>query len=123
MASRDCYSAMGPVPQNVTLTGGAARSDALRATLAAALGATVRRSSRAEAGAAGAAMIAAVGIGAYSDMSDCVAEWVHPTLTSPEPPDPALVDIYDRVFPQYVAARDALTPIWHAMAEHKERMA
>ncbi|WP_299860313.1 FGGY-family carbohydrate kinase [uncultured Roseobacter sp.] len=122
MASRDCYSAMGPIPASVTLTGGAARSDALRATLAATLGASVRRSSREEAGAAGAAMIAAVGTGVYADMTACIQDWVVPTLTDPEAPDPSLSAIYDRVYPQYVASRAAVRPIWHAMAQHRSTL-
>lgn len=119
MASRDCYSAMGRVPDQVTLTGGAARSDALRATMAAALGASVRRSSRAEAGAAGAAMMAAVATGAYADMSTCIKDWVIPTLTAPEDPDPTLTGIYSQHYPDYLAARAAVKPIWHAMAQHR----
>lgn len=122
MASRDCYSAMGSVPASVTLTGGAARSDALRATLAATLGASVRRSSRAEAGAAGAAMIAAVGTGVYADMDACIQDWVAPTLTDPEAPDPSLSAIYDQLYPHYVASRDAVRPIWHALAQHRSTL-
>jgi len=117
MASRDCYASMGPIPADVTLTGGAARSDALRGVLAATLGATVRRSTRAEAGAAGAAMMAAVAIGIYPDMAACIDDWVIPLLGPREPPDPALSRIYDRIYPDYVATRTALQPIWPAIAQ------
>ena len=79
-AARDCYAAMGPLPGEVRLTGGAARSPALRKILGAALGADVRTSEREEAGAAGAAMIAAVSIGQYGSMDECAAEWVTPLL-------------------------------------------
>ena len=34
MAARDCYAAMGPMPLELRLTGGAARSPALRGVLA-----------------------------------------------------------------------------------------
>ena len=52
--------------------------------------AAVRVSARQEAGAAGAAMMAAVAIGAYPTMDACVADWVTPLLGPAEAPDPAL---------------------------------
>ena len=56
MAARDCYAAMGDMPNELRLTGGAARSPALRKVLAAALDTPVRISAREEAGAAGCAL-------------------------------------------------------------------
>jgi erythritol kinase len=116
LAARDCYAAMGALPSELRLTGGAARSRALRAILAGAVQAPVRVSSREEAGAAGAAMMAAVAIGAYPSMDACIARWVTPLLGPAEPPDPALVAVYDRLFPPYVQARRALAPVWRALA-------
>lgn len=118
MATRDCYAAMGAMPAELRLTGGAARSPALRAVLGAAVGAPTRISARAEAGAAGAAMMAAVATGVYPGMDACIAEWVTPLLGAVEAPDAALVQTYDRMFPAYVAARRALEPVWDAMAPH-----
>jgi erythritol kinase len=115
-AMRDCYAAMGPLPGELRLTGGAARSPALRAILSAAVNAPVRVSSREEAGAAGAAMMAAVAIGAYPSMEACIAEWVTPLLGAPEGPDPALAAAYDRMFPAFTAARRGLVPAWAALA-------
>ena len=80
LATRDCYEAMGELPSELRLSGGAARSQGLRGILAAAVHAPVRVSSREEAGAAGAAMMAAVAIGAYPSMDACIAEWVTPLL-------------------------------------------
>ena len=119
MAARDCYSVMGTVPQEVCLTGGAARSQALRGVLAACLGANVRQSKREEAGAAGAAMMAAVAIGVYENMDDCVAKWVTPLLGQVEVPNPEDVERYASLFPQYKNARKALQPIWHGMSHRK----
>ncbi len=119
MAARDCYAAMGDMPGELRLTGGAARSRALRAVLSAAVGAPVRVSQREEAGAAGAAMMAAVAIGAYPDMEACIAEWVVPLLGASEAPDPALTKTYARLFPVYAGARRALEPTWSAMAEQR----
>jgi erythritol kinase len=117
MAMRDCYAAMGPVPSELRLTGGAARSRALRGVLGAATGARVRVSGREEAGAAGAAMMSAVAIGAYSSMEHCISEWVVPLLGNAESPDPALVAAYDSLFPAYLAARRGLAPAWAALAQ------
>ena len=118
-AGRDCYDAMGGAPAEVRLSGGAARSKALRGIIAAVLGASVRTSSREETGAAGAAMIAAVGCGHYKSMADCVGDWVRPFLGHLEPPDPELSKIYAGAFPVYVASREALAPIWRNMSRRK----
>ncbi len=116
LAMRDCYEAMGELPREVRLSGGAARSRGLRAILSAATHAPVRVSTREEAGAAGAAMMAAVAIGAYPDMHACIAEWVTPLLGSVEAPDPALIGAYDRLFPAFASARRGLVPAWDALA-------
>jgi len=118
-AARDCYTAMGGIPAEVRLTGGAARSGTLRAIISAVLGANVRTSSRAEAGAAGAAMIAAVGAGHYKSMAECVSGWVTTGLGASEAPDPDLRKIYDQTFPAYVASRVALAPVWRQLARRK----
>jgi erythritol kinase len=117
MAMRDCYAAMGDMPSELRLTGGAARSRALRGVLSAAINAPVRISAREEAGAAGAAMMAAVAIGVHRDMDSCIAEWVTPLLGQAEAPDPHLVAAYDRLFPAFVAARQGLAPAWDALAD------
>ena len=116
MAARDCYQAMGDMPSELRLTGGAARSASLRRVLAAALETPIRISSREEAGAAGCAMMAAVAIGAYPDMDACIAEWVTPLLGPAEASDPALVPVYDTLYTSYRNARDALAPVWGDLA-------
>ena len=123
MAARDCYAAMGDMPRELRLTGGAARSAALRRVLAAALNTPVRVSAREEAGAAGCAMMAAVAIGAYADMDICIAQWTTPLLGAPEQPDPALAAGYDTLFTNYRHARAALAPSgtgWRRCAVRKE---
>lgn len=121
MAARDCYAAMGEMPRELRLTGGAARSKALRSVLAAATGATVRVSEREESGAAGAAMMAAVAIGAQGDMRACIETWVDPLLGAREAPDAQLSQRYAHVFESYRAARLALQPVWGAMAVSRSR--
>jgi len=116
MATRDCYAAMGPLPGELRLTGGAARSKSLRDVLGASLNAPIRVSRREEAGAGGAAMMAAMAIGAYSSMDDCIKEWVTPLLGEAEAPDADLARRYERMFPAYVKARKALAPVWEDLA-------
>jgi erythritol kinase (D-erythritol 1-phosphate-forming) len=111
-ASRDCYTAMGSIPKEIRVTGGAARSKAMRLIMASVLNADIRTVSREEAGAAGAAMIAAVQQKIFPDMAECARVWVDPHLGASTKPDATLVERYDKVFPQYVAARLAIKPIW-----------
>jgi erythritol kinase len=116
LAMRDCYAAMGELPSELRLSGGAARSQGLRRILAAATHAAVRVSARQEAGAAGAAMMAAVAIGAYPTMDACVADWVTPLLGPAEAPDSALGAAYDRIYPAFLEARRGLVEAWDALA-------
>jgi erythritol kinase len=117
LAARDCYGAMGHVPDEIRIAGGAARSRAFKAIMASALGVPLRESSRAEAGAAGAAMMAAVATGIYPDLAACARVWVEPTLGDTVAPDPALTALYDGLYPIYVATRQAMPDNWRALAE------
>ena len=123
MAMRDCYLSMGGLPQELRLSGGAARSRGLRAILSSSVKAPVRVSSREEAGAAGAAMMAAVAIGAYKDMYACNAEWVTSLLETAEAPDTALITAYDRLFPAFQSARLGLVPAWNLLAAARQNPA
>lgn len=116
-AARDCYEAMGAVPAQLRVTGGAARSAHLRRIVGSVLNTKICTSSRDEAGAAGAAMMAAVAIGHYSSMDDCVADWVDPFIGELESPDVSLVDIYQDAFPNYVTSRQALQPVWRNLKQ------
>ena len=118
-ASRDCYSAMGDIPREVRVTGGAARSSALRVMLASTLKATVRSVQREEAGAAGAAMMAAVQQKLYPDMDACVAHWVTPLLGSSTEPDSSLTGRYDGAFGIYKQTRETMRPIWREMVANR----
>lgn len=122
LAARDCYAAMGPLPRQVRLTGGAARSASLRKILGGALGANIQTSEREEAGAAGAAMIAAVSLGIYDSMEACVKEWVSPFQRRPEPADAQLAQRYEDIFPAYQQSRLALQPVWHTLAARQNGM-
>ena len=116
LATRDCYAAMGHLPSELRLSGGAARSRALRNTLGAAVGGSVRVSSREEAGAAGASMMAAVAIGAYRSMDDCIEDWVTPELGAAEPPTAADTERMERLFAAYADIRRSIAPAWDILA-------
>jgi erythritol kinase len=118
-ASRDCYSAMGEVPQEIRITGGAARSQALRIMLASVLKANVRSVQREEAGAAGAAMMAAVQQKLYPGMDACAAEWVDPLLGPSTQPDQSLTGLYDKAFGIYKETREKMRPLWRAMVANR----
>lgn len=115
MAGRDCYNAMGGVPEEIRMTGGAARSDSLRKIFGNVLATRLRTSTREEAGAAGAAMIAAVSVGCYSDMDSCIKDWVTPGLGQVEKFDIAEAEKYDNLFPSFVASREVLQPVWQQL--------
>ena len=59
----------------------------------------MRESARQEAGAAGAAMMAAVAIGVFPDLAAAAARWVTPLLGDLVRPDPALAALYAQAFP------------------------
>jgi len=120
LAARDCYAAMGRVPDEVRMTGGAARSPTLRHLLASVLGVPVRTTRREETGAAGAAMMAAVRLGFYPDMAACCAEWIDPFLGALEEPDPALARRYDALFPVYQSGHRVMPEVWRGLARARQ---
>ena len=121
MAARDCYQAMGELPREVRLTGGAARSEELRQILAASLQAPIRISSRDEAGAAGAAMMAAVAIGAFDDMHACIDVWVTPLLGRSEFANQKMIDQHDQLYDAYKECRQNMSVTWSMMAEMRRQ--
>ena len=117
MAARDCYAAMGEMPRELRLSGGATRSAAFRKILAASLGAPIRVSAREESGAAGAAMVAAVGIGGFADMNSCIDQWVTPYLGDAEAPDRDLAERYQSLYGAYRDARLGLQQSWSTLGD------
>ena len=122
LAARDCYDAMGPMPDEVRLSGGAARSAELQRLHAAALGVPVRAVAQEEAGAAGAVMIAALALGVFPDADTATRAWVRPLLQPPQAPDPDLMATFDALYTAYRATRDALPPIWEAQMQMRETL-
>jgi erythritol kinase (D-erythritol 1-phosphate-forming) len=122
-AARDCYAAMDHRPEEVRISGGAARSRALRCILSSALGAPVRSCAREEAGAAGAAIMAAVALGLFPDIASACRTWVDPLLGDAETPDPDLSRRYDALFPVYQAAHRSMHPVWNDLARIRRELA
>ena len=117
LATRDCYAALGPLPDEIRLSGGAARSPALRQLLATVTGRPVRVSTREECGAAGAAIVASVATGCHRSVREALPQWVEGYLDDRLTlPDPEQVDLYDQVFAQYRNIATQARPAWHALA-------
>ena len=122
LAARDCYVAMGGLPETVRITGGAAHSKSMRAILAACLNCPVRAATHDEAGAAGAAMTAAVSVGLYPDMAACAARWIVGIEGETEQPNSALAGIYDVLFQVYREGYAALPTVWRRMHAAREKL-
>jgi len=114
-AGRDCYRALDHKPEEIRLAGGAANSALCRKILAASVGAPVRIVERAEAGAAGAALTAAVSIGLYDNIADGLSDWVTPYLGDLEPVDEPLAAVYDTLFPAYRDGYLQMNDVWQTL--------
>ena len=116
-AARDCYAAMGALPSELRLTGGAARSRSLRGGprgggAGAGAGLGPRGSGRGRGGddGGGGGRRLSVDGRLHRALGDAAAR-------SGRGAGPASSSaIYDRLFPAYVAARGALAPVWEALA-------
>lgn len=101
-AARDCYHALEAHPEELRLTGGAAQSKTLCTILASVMGVPVRTITRGETGAAGAAMVASLCLGHHRNLADACQTWVTPFLAEEcVVPDPALQNLYERLFGVY----------------------
>ena len=120
LAAADCYAAMGGAPDVVSVTGGASRSAAMRAILAAMLDRPVRIVTEHGSGALGAAMIAAVGLGIKPDMEAAARDWVVKLLAERVAPDPGLVATYAPLLPMFQAARETMTDFWHHFGDYQD---
>lgn len=101
--------AAGFTPEHMLYGGGGARSDLWSQIRADCLGIPLHRFAFTDVGCLGAAILAAVGIGAFGTIADAV-----PAMTSVErifEPDPRMAARYDAMFEAYLRAIDALRPI------------
>jgi xylulokinase len=114
---RDCYellmgAGLHEIDQ-VRITGGGAKSPLWRQILADVLGAELVTVNTSEGAAYGAAMLAAVGAGAFVDVPSACESLVQ--ATSSRAPGPA-ASIYDELYPIYRDLYPALRPAFHAVA-------
>ncbi|WP_424987148.1 FGGY family carbohydrate kinase [Microbulbifer sp. S227A] len=122
MAARDCYAAMGEIPGEIRIAGGAARSRQLALILASTLNRPVRAVAQEETGAAGAAMIAAVQAGVFPSLDAANDTWVTPLLREAVLPDAELTPIYNRLFPVFLAGRHTMQPLWQSQAQIRDEL-
>ena len=111
-AARECYLAMGEIPEEIRITGGGSQSVSIRKIFSNILKTNVRISNRKESGAAGAAMTAAMSLGIYNDWNKCIEEWVTPLLGDIEKFDKNYANTYDELFETYLNSRSKIMPIW-----------
>ena len=111
-AARECYLAMGEIPEEIRITGGGSQSVSIRNIFSNILKTNVRTSTRKEAGAAGAAMTAAMSLGIYNEWNKCIEEWVTPLLGDIEKFDKNYANTYDELFETYLNSRSKIMPIW-----------
>ena len=116
LAACDCYLAMQDIPRQIHITGGGAKSRCLRQWLASALDRPVVEIRQPEAGACGAAMMAAVRLGLHDDLTAATKAWIAPMLGETIRPDPKQRDSYRRVFFRYRESRKCLAPLWRVQA-------
>lgn len=105
------------LPGVVRMAGGAARSAAWRQMFADVLNRPVETTRATELGTLGAAMCAAVSVGAYPDVGAAADAMV--ALAEVSRPDPRAVKIYDAKYRRYLRALAALDGYWGAANERE----
>nr|WP_321507498.1 FGGY family carbohydrate kinase [uncultured Celeribacter sp.] len=125
MSARHLFEALteaaGCRPEYLLYGGGGARSDLWSQIRADALGIPLHRFEYGDVGCLGAAIMAAVGLGAFPDLKSAVPKMTH--VEAVFEPDPAQKPRYDAMFDAYLRAMDALEPIaLFNSKEHHEKM-
>ena len=105
--SLEILKELGLMPGHLLLTGGGAKSAFIRQLQADVFGLPVTTVNREEGGAYGAALLAAVGAGAFPDLKTAAQRTL--TRQPPTPPDPEIHRIYESIYGRFrkrlVAAR------------------
>jgi xylulokinase len=109
MLCEACDAAAGEAPQRLYHAGGGARSDLWAQIKADCLGRPLDRISCLDAGCLGAAIMAAVGVGAYSSLADAVSAMTR--VERSFEPDPRMSARYDAMYDAYARAARALRPL------------
>jgi len=101
--SVEILRALGVAPEALLLTGGGAKSDLIRQLQADIFGLPVQTVNREEGGAYGAALLAAVGAGAFPDLKTAVQRTL--TRRPAAAPNAATHDTYDRIYARFRALK------------------
>ena len=99
-----------PMPEKVSLTGGASRSETWAQIFANVLQIPVEVPEGTELGALGACICGAVATGLYGSYAEAVGAMVR--FDRRQDPDPALKALYDTKYARYHKVIDALDPVW-----------
>jgi erythritol kinase len=59
-------------------------------------------------------------LGLHPSLAACADAWVTSTLGTPTAPDPKLSRFYSELFPIYRSVREAMPPVWTALAQARE---
>ncbi len=111
----DAFRAQGAQIQSMRLIGGGARGRLWNRIMADVYGLPVERLAiLEEATSMGAALTGGVGVGLYPDFS--LAQTMNPVVEVVAP-DPAAGAVYDRVYPVFDAAYEALAPVYDLLAD------
>jgi len=109
LSIRDCYDAIG-IPEEIRLVGGGARSELWCQIIADCTGSQVLVPAGSEFGAKGAALLAAVGIQWFENISEAAKLTV--SIRHTYHPNPDLKPVYDTVYATYRQLRNDLRPSW-----------
>lgn len=110
--------AQGIEPQDAVISGGAAKSPVWRQMVTDIMGIPMYTVNTTEGAAFGAAILAAVGAGAYPDVPSATAEMVR--KVDQTDPNPAAVQVYEELYPAYQGLYPALKNSFHALAAFEE---
>jgi L-xylulokinase len=103
-----------PRPEEICLTGGAARSPVWVRIFADVFQTPIRLPDGTELGALGAAIAAGVAAGCFKDFREAVGAMVHSLRT--QAPDPSTAGVYEAKYERYKRAVAALDPVWRSLS-------
>lgn len=110
LAVRDCFEHLPRSPSRVAVAGGGSRSSLWCELFAHCLDTEIRVPGGDEPGTRGAAMLAAVGTGAFPDVETAVGRFT--SVGTRYRPDPSLTEVYDALYEYYTAVVEAMGPVW-----------
>lgn len=120
LALRDCYEAVPNVVSQLYLTGGPTQSAFWNQLVADCMGVEIVVPDNTEPTAVGAAVLAGVGTGCYSDATDGAERVL--SVADRYPPTARMTEIYDRFYEQYRQTRSQMTKVWALHAETRSQL-